>query len=77
MLESISVPGGWQRHTFEIEPGGPRDVVLTIEARPAFRPFSDYLSYPDLRRSIDIRTLGVAVKLPGDPPPRGQPERRR
>jgi O-antigen ligase len=68
--EAITVPGGWQRHTFEIEPGGPRQVVLTIEARPAFRPFSDYRSYTDLRRSLDIRTLGVAVKLPGDPPPR-------
>ena len=76
-VAELEVPGGWQRHDFEV-PASARggDLLLTLEVEPTFRPFSDYLAYPDLERSTDIRSLGVAVKLPEDPPPR-KPRRRK
>ncbi|MFQ5350883.1 MAG: O-antigen ligase family protein, partial [Thermoanaerobaculia bacterium] len=63
-VSRLSVSGGWETHTLEIETAGRQDLVLTLEARPTFRPFSDFLSYPDLDRSTDIRSLGIAVRLP-------------
>ena len=69
-VAELEVPGGWQEHTVELPADAGDELVLTLAARPTFRPFSDYLAYPDLRRSTDIRSLGVAVKLPGDPEPR-------
>ncbi|MFQ5350042.1 MAG: O-antigen ligase family protein [Thermoanaerobaculia bacterium] len=68
---TFAVPGGWQTHTFEVPPGASRELVLTIAAQPTFRPFSDFLSIPDMP-STDIRSLGVAVKLPAgsEPAPR-------
>ena len=38
------------------------DMVVGIEARPTFRPFSELRRYPGLDPSRDIRSLGVAVK---------------
>ena len=53
-------------------------AALSPEAQPTFRPFSDYLSHPDLERSTDIRSLGIAVRVPADlkPVPRKKPRRR-
>ena len=76
-VAELEIPGGWQEHTFEVPQGAGPEVLLTIEARPTFRPYSDFLAYPDLERSTDIRSLGVAVKLPGDRPPRRPPRRQR
>lgn len=61
-LGELVVRGGWQEQRFFLGPPGSDPIVLEILARPAFRPFSDFRRYPDLKPSWDIRSLGVAVR---------------
>jgi O-antigen ligase len=60
----LTLADGWQR--VRIEPGAPRreTILLTLAARPTFRPFSEYRRYPELEGSRDIRSLGVAIEQP-------------
>ncbi len=57
-----TITGGWQELRFDVGPPRAESILLTFKARPTFRPFSDFRAYPKLRRSTDIRSLGVAVK---------------
>ena len=57
-----TIPGGWQEHRVEV--GRPRRdwLEVGIEARPTFRPFTDYRRYPEVAGSWDIRSLGIVVR---------------
>ncbi len=59
---TLSEPDRWQERCLAVGPPAAGSLVLEIEARPAFRPFRDFLRHPDLERSRDIRLLGVAVQ---------------
>lgn len=57
------VGGEWRRFAIALDPSQRDHLLLEIEARPTFRPFSDFRRYPELDESLDIRRLGVAVSL--------------
>jgi O-antigen ligase len=61
-IGEIDVGGRWTRYDFEVGAPQEESVLLTIEAEPTFRPFSDVRKYPELGPSTDIRHLGVAVR---------------
>ena len=61
VLERLTLLGGWEEHRFVLGAPQRESVVLSLEVEPAFRPYSDFLLYPGLERSHDIRLLGVAV----------------
>ena len=61
----LEVAGGWEEHRFEVGPPQKDWLLLELEAGPTFRPFSDYLSVPDLAQSTDLRLLGVAIREAG------------
>ena len=68
LAERLTIRGGWEEHRIELGPPRRDWFLLTIRARPTFRPFSEYLRYEDIGPSKDIRRLGVAVRLaePGE-----------
>ena len=53
--------GGWEDVPLEL--GRPRSssLFLELQARPTFRPFTEFRSDPDAAPSIDFRELGVAL----------------
>jgi hypothetical protein len=63
-LAALTIPGGWEEHRFALGPPEKDWILLTLRAEPTFRPFRDFRGIPKLRRSIDIRSLGIAVREP-------------
>lgn len=60
------VTGEWRSYAIPLEPADTDHLLVEIEARPTFRPFTDFRRHPDLNPSVDIRSLGVAVSLPAE-----------
>jgi O-antigen ligase len=54
--------GGWEEIRVPTGPARAESMVVGIEARPTFRPFAELRRYPGLEPSLDIRSLGVAVR---------------
>lgn len=63
-VKSLSVPGGWEQHAFHVGPALDDGIVLSLDVEPTFRPFSDFRRYPGVWASLDIRSLGVAMREP-------------
>lgn len=61
---SFAVPGGWQRHRLPVGPPRADWLVLSLETRPSFRPFSAFRRLPGVPPSRDVRSLAVAVREP-------------
>jgi O-antigen ligase len=62
VIGEIDVRGRWQRHDFQVGPPQKEWLLLTMEAEPTFRPYSEFRKYPELESSTDIRHLGAAVR---------------
>ena len=60
----LEIAGGWEEHSFEIQPGSQEKVLLTLKVSPTFRPFSDLPTSSEAPASLDIRSLGVAMRGP-------------
>jgi hypothetical protein len=62
VIGEIAVGGRWKKHEFQVGPPQKEWLLLTIEAEPTFRPFSEFRKYPELDSSTDVRHLGVAMR---------------
>ena len=60
----VEISGGWERHRIHVGPPRKARLLLELHATPTFRPFNDFRRYPELETSLDIRSLGVAVREP-------------
>ncbi len=60
----LTVTGGWEEHRVDLGPPRKEWIALTLDAWPTFRPFSDYRGSARLSPSVDIRSLGVALRDP-------------
>lgn len=60
----LRLSGGWEKHSIELGPPLKEEILLSFQVRPTFRPFSNFRQYPDLTSSVDIRSLGVAIREP-------------
>ncbi len=58
----LLIEGGWEEHRFIVDKPEERFVVVSFDVTPTFRPFRNYRQYHKLRRSTDIRLLGVATR---------------
>jgi O-antigen ligase len=62
VIAEIDVGGRWKRYDLHVGPPQKEWLLLTLEAEPTFRPFSEARKYPELEPSTDVRNLGVAIR---------------